>query len=171
MFGAQQRSATNRLALAVAVLVIGLYSGLARAVDGAAVVEQRQAHMKGQGKDLGAIKAFLDGRADLAAAQAAGADLVKSVEAIPGLFPKGTGMVEFPGKSAAKPAIWTEPGKFTAAAKNAVTKAKALDAALQGGNKAAITTAFAGMIKGGWYDAGNGCGGCHVPFREKKKRS
>ena len=96
-----------------------------------------------------------------AAAQTAGADLVTQVGKIPDLFPKGTGMAEFPGKSYAKPAIWTDGDKFTAQAKTAADKAAALSAALKGGDKAAITAAFSDMGK-------NGCGSCHELYREKK---
>jgi cytochrome c556 len=141
-------------------LAAGLFSAAVRADDGA-VVETRQSVMKAQGKAMTAIKAYIDGKADLTSAQNAGADLVVQVGKIPDLFPKGTGMTEFPGKSYAKPVVWTEWDKFTDQAKTAADKAAALDKALQGGDKAAITAAFGDMGK-------YGCGACHEPFREKK---
>jgi cytochrome c556 len=146
--------------LASATIVAGL-CGSAQAQDAAAQTEARQAAMKAQGKDMGAIKAFIDGKGELAAAQAAGADLVMHVDKIPTLFPKGTSMADLPGKSFAKPAVWTEMDKFTAAAKTAADKAAALSTALKGGDKAAITTAFGDMGK-------NGCAACHESYREKK---
>jgi len=149
------------VALSVIVLVAGLYASVTRA-DDAAVLDNRSATMKAQGKDMGAIKAFTEDKGDLSAAQAAGADLVTQVAKIPDLFPKGTGMTAFPGKSYARDAIWTDWDKFLAAAKNASTKAEALNAALKSGDKAAITAAFGDMGK-------NGCGSCHEPFREPKK--
>ena len=142
------------------VLLGGLYAGVARS-DDAAVLDNRQSVMKAQGKDMTAIKAYIDDKADLGAAQVAGADLVTQVAKIPDLFPKGTGMDEFPGKSYAKPAIWTDGDKFLAQAKTAQDKAAALNTALKGGDKAAITAAFGDMGK-------NGCGACHEAFREKK---
>jgi cytochrome c556 len=154
------RSSTKWLAVSGVVLMVGLYAGVARS-DDAAVVESRQATMKSQGKDMSAIKAYIDDKADIASAQAAGADLVTQIAKIPDLFPKGTGMAEFPGKSYAKPAIWTDGDKFTAQAKTAADKAAALDKALKGGDKAAITAAFGDMGK-------NGCGACHEVYREKK---
>ena len=154
------KSSMKWVALSGLALAAGLYAGIARA-DDAAVVDDRQASMKGQGKDMTAIKAYIDDKADLASAQAAGADLVTRVAKIPDLFPKGTGMAEFPGKSYAKPAIWTDGDKFTTQAKTAVDKSVALNAALKGGDKAAITAAFGDMGK-------NGCGACHEPYREKK---
>jgi cytochrome c556 len=152
---------TKWIVLAAAIVAGSMYCGTARAQDAAAQVEARQAVMKAQGKDAGAIKAYIDGKSDLAAAQAAGADLVTQVAKIPTLFPKGTSMADLPGKSYAKPAIWTEMDKFNAGAKVAQTKAEALNAALKGGDKDAITAAFGDMGK-------NGCGGCHEPYREKK---
>ncbi|MBV8777582.1 MAG: cytochrome c [Alphaproteobacteria bacterium] len=129
--------------------------------DDAATVESRQATMKQQSKDMAAVKAYLDDKADLASAQTAGADLVIQVAKIPDIFPKGTGMDALPGKSYARPVIWTEADKFTGLAKTAADKAVALDAALKGGDKAAIAAAFGDMGK-------TGCGGWHEPFREKK---
>jgi cytochrome c556 len=147
--------------LAAAVIVAGLSGGAARAQDAAAAVESRQAVMKAQGKDMAAIKGFLDGKSELPAAQAAGEDLAAQVAKIPTLFPKGTSMDDLPGKSYAKPAVWAEMDKFSATAKTAQTKAEALDAALKGGDKTAITAAFGDMGK-------NGCGACHETYREKK---
>ncbi len=153
------RSSTKWIAVAGIVVAAGLCAGAVRA-DDAAVVDARQSVMKAQGKDMTGIKAYIDDKADLASAQAAGADLVTEVGKIPELFPKGTGMAEFPGKSWAKPAVWTDADKFAAAAKTASDKAVALNAALKGGDKAAITAAFG--------DMGKSCGSCHEPFREKK---
>jgi cytochrome c556 len=148
------------IALSAVVIAGGLYVVVARA-DDAATLDTRIATMKSQGKDMAGIKAYIDDKADLASAQAAGADLVTQVAKIPDLFPKGTGMTQFPGKSYAKDAVWTDWDKFLAQAKTANDKAVALNAALKGGDKAAITAAFGDMGK-------NGCGACHEPFREKK---
>jgi len=148
------------IALSAIALIAGLYAEAARA-DDAAVLDSRSATMKAQGKDMGAIKAFTEDKGDLAAAQAAGADLVIQVGKIPDLFPKNTGITAFPGKSYARDAIWTDWDKFLADAKTASAKADALNTALKGGDKAAITAAFGDMGK-------NGCGACHEPFREKK---
>jgi cytochrome c556 len=154
------RPSTKWVALSALVLGVSVSGPIARA-DDAAVIDNRQAVMKSQGKDMTAIKAFIDDKADLASAQTAGADLATHVAKIPTLFPKGTGMAEYAGKSWAKPAVWTEADKFSAQAKTAAEKAETLDKALKGGDKAAITAAFGDMGK-------NGCGACHEPFREKK---
>ncbi len=153
-------SSTKWAAVAGMALAAGLLAGVARA-DDAAIIDGRQSVMKSQGKDMTAVKVYIDDEADLASAQAAGADLAIQVGKIPDIFPKGTGMAEYPGKSWAKPAVWSDADKFSAQAKTAVDKAAALDKALKGGDKAAITAAFGDMGK-------NGCGGCHEAFREKK---
>ena len=154
------RTSVKWSAVSAVVLIAGLFSAAVRA-DDAAVIDNRQSVMKAQGKDMTAIKAYIDDKADLTSAQGAGADLMVQVGKIPDLFPKGTGMNEFPGKSYAKPVVWTEWDKFAAQAKTAADKAAALDKALKGGDKAAITAAFGDMGK-------NGCGACHEPYREKK---
>jgi cytochrome c556 len=152
---------TKWIALATVMVVGAMRCDIVLAQDAAAAVEARQAAMKAQGKDTSTIKAFIDDKGDLAAAQAAGADLVARVAKIPTLFPQDTGMDKFPGKSWVKPVAWTERDKLVNIAKVAETKAAALETALKGGDKAAITAAFGDLGK-------NGCGACHEAFREKK---
>ena len=153
------KASTVALALAVAVAAGGF--GTAMAQDALQVIEKRQDAMKAQGKATAAIRAYTEDKGDLAAARAAGAELVKIVPQIPGLFPQKTGMAEYPGKSYAKPDIWAQWDKFVAVINVANTRASELNAALTAGDKAAITAAFAAMGK-------DGCGGCHTPFRQPK---
>jgi len=163
------RSATKWIALS-GLLLAGLAVEAARA-DDAAVIDDRQAFMKAQSKDLGAIRAFMEDKGDLAAAQAAAADLVTRIPKIPDMFPKGTEMDAYPGKSFAKPAIWAERDKFLAADKNALAVAEALNTAVKGGDKAAITTAFGNMTRDFWGTSSptpGGCGGCHGTFTQKR---
>jgi cytochrome c556 len=160
--GGHMRRSTWWYALGCVAVAGVVYAGVVLAAeDPAAVVESRQATMKAQGKDMVAIKAFIEGKGELAAAQAAGVDLVARLATIPTLFPKGTGMAELPGKSYAKPVIWTETDKFAATVKTVEAKAQALEAALKGGDKAAIQTAFGDIGK-------NGCDACHGSYRENK---
>jgi len=148
--------------LGAALIAAGVAGGAAwsQTTDGMSVVKNRQATMKRQAGDLKAIKDYLDGKADLAKAQAAGADLTQTTRRIPTLFPQATGLAQYPGKSGAKPAIWTDWNKFIAAQENAVAKADALSNTLKSADKAAISAAFGDLGK-------NGCGGCHSTFREK----
>jgi cytochrome c556 len=147
-----------------AVLTIAVVGavGSAAAVDTDAIVKDRQATMKQQGKAMGAVKAFIDGKSDQAAAQAAAVTLTQTTQKIPDLFPPGTNKPSPGGDFAPKPAIWTDWNKFLDAQKTAAAKADALLAAVKAGDKAAIQTAFADLGK-------NGCGFCHTNFREKLK--
>jgi cytochrome c556 len=155
---------TSRARLAVLGAAFGLaLAGISAgwAQDATTAIDQRQDLMKTQGKTTAAIKAFVEGRGELAAAQAAGAELLRTTASIPSVFPQQTSMAEYPGKTYAKPDIWAKWNQFTQAANTAHERAEALNTALQGGDKAAIATAFEAMGK-------QGCGGCHTPFRQPK---
>jgi cytochrome c556 len=145
------------LGAALAVVLVG--AGASWAQEPPAAVKTRQNVMKEQGRDLAAVKAFLDGKGDQAAAQAGADDLLKTLPQVPTVFPQKTSSADFPGQTRAKPAIWAEWDKFVAAQQNALSKAQALDAAIKTGDKAQIQTAFADLGQ-------NGCGACHTPFRE-----
>lgn len=145
----------------VTAAVIGAV-GAAAAIDPDAIVKQRQATMKQQGKDMGAVKAFLDGKSDQSAAIAAATGLTQTTQKIPNLFPPGTDKPSPDGDYGPKAAIWTDWNKFLDAQKAAATKAVALLAAVKGGDKPAILAAFGDLGK-------NGCGNCHTNFREKLK--
>jgi cytochrome c556 len=122
---------------------------------------QRQETMRAQGRDMVAIKAFIDVTGDLAAAQGGGADLVRSLPTLPSLFPPNTGMTEFPGQTFVKPEAWSQRSTFNATVEIAVAKAQALSAALGTGDRARVVAAFGDLGK-------NGCGACHEAFRLKK---
>ena len=147
------------LGAAAAILVAGA-AGFALAQDKETVLKERQATMKEQGKDAGAVKAYLDGKGDLAQAKTGAANLTQTTKKIPQLFPAGTGGPSPDGDYVAKPEIWTDWNKFLEAQKAAAAKADALLVAVNGGDKAAIQAAFDDLGK-------NGCGGCHTTFREK----
>ncbi len=132
----------------------------APAQDKQAVLKERQATMKQQGRDLGRIKGYLDGKADQSAAVAAATDLTKTTRKIPDLFPPGTAGPSPDGKFQPKPTVWSERGKFLEVQKIAAAKADALLAAVKSGDKTAVRTAFVDLGK-------NGCGSCHTDFREK----
>ena len=155
------KSSTRHLVLAAAITcVVAGFSGLTLAQDKEAVIKNREALMKGQGKDLSSVKAYTEGKGDLAQAEAGAAGLTQSTKKIPEVFPPGTGGTDSDGKYATKPAIWTDWNKFLDAQKIAAAKAEALLVAVKSGNKEAIETAFGDLGK-------NGCGGCHETFREK----
>ncbi|MBV9863060.1 MAG: cytochrome c [Alphaproteobacteria bacterium] len=147
------------------VFVLGWGAAVAPAVpalsqDAQTVLSDRQATMKRMGRDLESIKAYLDGKADQDKAADGAADVDNTLKNLTALFPAGTGMEQFPGKSGARPVIWTDWDKFQSAQNDAEAKAKMLLAATKGTDKAAVAAAFADLGK-------NGCGGCHQTFREK----
>lgn len=83
-------------------------------------------------------------------------------------------MDAYPGKSFAKPAIWTDHDKFVAADKSALTAAETLNTALKGGDKAAITAAYANMGRDFWGTSSpnpGACGTCHATFTQKRPPS
>jgi len=157
------KSSTKRSML-TAVMICGLtaVSAVALAQDKDAVLKNRESLMKGQGKDLGSVKAYIDGKGDQAQAEAGAANLTQSTRKIPDVFPPGSGGPNSDGKFAAKPVIWSDWNKFIDAQKNAVSKADVLFTAVKSGNKTSIETAFGDLGK-------NGCGACHETFREKLK--
>ena len=157
------RSFTNWRTLGAALICTALgLGGVALAQDKDAVIKNRAALMKDNGKNAGSVKAFLDDKGDLAGAQAGAAALVDNIKRIPDAFPPGTAGPDPTGDWAAKPDIWSDWNKFLDVQKTAVAKAEALLVAVKGGDKAAIQTAFADLGK-------NGCGACHTTFREKLK--
>jgi cytochrome c556 len=147
---------------AVLVFILTSLSGISLAQDKEAVLKDREAFMKGQGKDIGSVKAYIDGKGDLAQAEAGAANLTQSTKKIPDMFPPGTGGTDTEGKYTTKPAIWSDWNKFLEAQKIAAAKADALLVAVKSGDKAAIQTAFGDLGK-------NGCGACHETFRETLK--
>jgi cytochrome c556 len=161
------KASTVALALAIAVAAGGIGAIPAAAQDALTTIGKRQDVMKGQGKALGAIRAFLEDKGDLAAAQAAGAGLLQSLPAIPSLFPQKTSLVEFPGKTRAKPEIWVQWDKFNAAVTAATAQAQALNTALKAGDKAAISAALGNLARDvpGTTPTPGGCGTCHASFR------
>jgi cytochrome c556 len=147
---------------AVLVFILTSLSGISLAQDKEAVLKDREAFMKGQGKDIGSVKAYIDGKGDLTQAEAGAANLTQSTKKIPDMFPPGTGGTDTEGKYTTKPAIWSDWNKFLEAQKIAAAKADALLVAVKSGDKAAIQTAFGDLGK-------NGCGACHETFRETLK--
>lgn len=82
---------------------------------------------------------------------------------LPAMFPKGTSLTDKPGKTRAKPAIWTQNKKFSKAANTLASWAKDIESAAATGDKAKIAAAMKGFGK-------VTCGGCHKTFRGPKKK-
>jgi cytochrome c556 len=142
--------------------VIGLGAAIGVAQDKEAIIKERRDTMKRQGDDFKAIADFIkgEGGVDQATALAKAQDLLTIAPKIPSLFPAGTSLTDFPGKTGAKPDIWKEPDKFKAVIPVLEGEEHKLVDAIKSGDKAAIGAQLGATGK-------NGCGACHTPFREK----
>jgi cytochrome c556 len=151
------------LALCAGLVVTTVGSAGALAADKDQVIKDRQALMKEQGGDMGAIKGFLEDKNDQAKATTGATDLAAAIKKIPDVFPPDSGGPSPDGKYTTKPEIWSDAKGFKAAADTAAEKANTLLTAVKGGDKTTIQAAFSDMGK-------NGCGGCHEKFREEIKK-
>jgi len=147
-------------AAAALALMMGFGTVGVLAQDKEQQIQTRRDTMKRQGADFKAIQDYVKGEGDQAAAEKAIADLQTIAPKIPDLFPAGTGLDAFPGKTGAKPDIWKEWDKFKAIPPVLASDEEKLAAAIKAGDKAAIGAQLANTGK-------NGCGACHTPYREK----
>jgi cytochrome c556 len=152
--------ASTLLGTLVVPLALAVTGASAAPANKQQVLKERQALMKRQAHDLGAVKGYLDGKLDHAKATAAAADLAQTMRTIPEMFPPGTAGPSPDGKYAAKPVIWADWQNFLAHRNTAAAKVDTLIAAVNSDDKAGIKTAFVDLGK-------NGCGACHGKFREK----
>ena len=139
-------------------------AGLAAALPAAAQVQKpedavkyRQAVYTVMAAHFGRIGAMVNGRVpfDAAAAQT-DAEIATMMSKLPfTAFGQGTNV----GKTGAKPNIWTDQAKFTAAATKMQDEMAKLNAAAKTGNLEQIKTAFGAT--------GAACKACHDDFRKK----
>lgn len=151
-----------KLGMAAAVIGLAVSFGTVAVVaqDKEAEIKTRRDTMKRQGADFKAIQDFVKGEGDQAAAEKAIDDLESIAPKIVTLFPAGTGMDAFPGKTGAKPDIWKEWDKFKMIPVQLQGLEQKLAAAIKTGDKAAVGAQLANTGK-------NGCGACHTNYREK----
>jgi cytochrome c556 len=154
------RNPGKGIAVALAAAVVLGAAGAAWSQDMAAILKQRQATMKRMSGDLKVIREYGQEKTSQERAVGAAMDVAQTLPNLPALFPKGSGMAEFPGKSGAKPGIWTEWDKFLGYQQNAEEMAKRLLAAVKEGNRAEAASGPGDL----WN---NGCQDCHKPFRAK----
>jgi len=146
----------------VAFAAVGIVSAGAVLAQGdkESTIQARREAMKTLGKSMGAIKGYLEGKNDLAAAEQGATAIVATAGRIPEVFPQGTAMTDFPGKTGAKPAIWAEWDKFNGSQKALASEGQKLVDLLKTGDKEKIGAQFAAVGK-------NGCGSCHNSYRQK----
>jgi cytochrome c556 len=148
------------IGLMATAIGLGGVGVIAQAQDKEAQIKTRRDTMKRQGEDFKAIADYAKGEGDQAAAQKAIDDLLALNGKIVDLFPAGTSMADFPGKTGAKPEIWQQFDKFKAIPAVLKSEEEKLAEAIKSGDKAAIGAQVANTGK-------NGCGACHTPYREK----
>lgn len=149
----------SALGASVAVLIL-TSMGAGSAQDKLAQIKARQDFMKAQGGDVKAIVEYSKGAGDQQAALKAVNDLLERAPKIVDQFPPGTSATDFPGKTNAKPEIWTDQAKF-----------KMIPVALQGEEEKLKAAIEKGDPKaaGEQLGAANkvGCGACHGTYRLK----
>ncbi len=152
----------NRSSLAAAVAVLGLAASLPAAAQWQKpedAIKYRQSVLTVIANHFGRLNAMAQGRVPFDAKVAAeNATIVSDLAKLPwAAFGEGTdkGM---PNRS--KPEIWSDAGKFKAAADKMVAEVAKLDAAAKSGNLDQLKAAAGGV--------GGSCKGCHDDFRAEK---
>lgn len=138
----------------------GTVSVFAQQDDKLAAIKARQDFMKAQGADAKAISDYSKGQGDQATALKAINDLIARQPKIDALFVPGTSATDFPGKTNAKPELWTDTAKVAAIRAALLTEEKKLVVAVQSGDKQAVADQLAATNKAG-------CGACHGAYRLK----
>jgi cytochrome c556 len=151
---------------------IGFTATLQVDIAAADPIKTRRAMMKELGTHNKAIKKYLKGHKDAKKEARMGTpgDVELRALAMASLanrmltmFPAGTSMSDMPGKTRAKPEIWTQNTKFRSDAKILETWSQDLEKAAASGDKSKIAAAMKGFGK-------NACGTCHKTFRGPKPK-
>ena len=103
----------------MAFIIFGasLPSGLNAADDALTTIAKRRALMRAQAAHAAAIDDFVEkGVGDPAVVAANAMGLFATAKLVPDLFPQGSGMDAYPGKTGAKPEIWANLKEFQAGA-------------------------------------------------------
>ena len=148
-------------AAAAIVTLLAVGAAASFAADNETIVRDRQAAMRQRGTDLRAINAYIDDKGgDQASAVAAAKDMIALEQKIDASWLPGTSSTDLPGKSNAKPEIWTEMDKFKALGDILKSGQEKLLAALEKGDKTGAKAIIADFGR-------NSCGGCHTAYRTK----
>lgn len=145
---------------AVALMCAGGAAGAQDDTDlsPAQIVAARKAAFEMSGVTMGAIKAGLDSGAELRTLGFPTGALANWAEALPTMFPAGTGLDSLPGATRARAEIWTDRAGF---------EAKAADyAAATGRLRDAVAAGDAALAATEWAAVRTTCGSCHETYRE-----
>ena len=153
---------TRIMMIAVALGVSFGLAGQAFAADAPEdIIKYRKAVMKANGAHLGAIAAVVKGKVSFGTHVAEHARGINGMsKLVSDIFPKGTSAKESPN-TRALPAIWDDRPKFEAAVKALQTESAKMVKIADSGDVGAIGAQLKNL--------GKACGGCHKPFRAKKK--
>jgi cytochrome c556 len=152
----QNRAKWIAVGMSLAFLLGGAAAGVAQ--DKLADVTQRQNFMKAQGADVKAITEYSKGQGDQQKALTAVNDLLARAPKIADQFPAGTSATDFPGKTKAKPEIWTDMDNFKKIPTALQGEEVKLKAAIEGGDPKAVAAQLGATGKAG-------CGACHSKYR------
>ncbi|HUB96942.1 MAG TPA: cytochrome c [Stellaceae bacterium] len=141
---------------AAAILLSGVVTGVAQ--DKMGLIKARQDFMKAQGKDVKAISDYSKGQGDKAAAEKAVDDLIARNPKIVDQFPAGTSATDFPGKTWAKPELWTDWDKAKMIPDALLVQEKKLKEVIATGDPKAVAAQLGAAGKAG-------CGACHNAYR------
>lgn len=139
--------------LATGAMFIGSDGATAAGAD--KTIAYRKMVMGATGAHIGAIASVVKGETGYAAHVGDHARALAGLaRMMPDIFPEGSGE----GDTRAKPEIWQDWPRFTAAAKALETAAMDLAMKADSGDMAAIGAGLGAV--------GKSCGGCHEPFRK-----
>jgi cytochrome c556 len=137
---------------------VGLGAALALDEDAPPVIKERQALMKQQAAGLKVIQGYVSGQIDRTSAMAKASELLTLPPKIPGLFPPGTSIAEFPTSTHAKPEIWAQWDRFKEVPAALLRAEERLSSAIKTGSKQDVLDELDAVGR-------TGCGACHTFFR------
>lgn len=152
---------TGMMAAGIGLLLVGGTVSVAAQGNKEAEIKARQAFMKAQGGDVKTISEYAKGQGSEAAALKAAENLVARAPKILSLFPAGTSAADFPGKTRAKPEIWTDFEKFKTIPEKLAAEEAKLVAAIKSGDRRAVANQLGATGR-------NGCNACHGTYRMKR---
>lgn len=150
------------MTIAVALGVSLGLTGQGLAVDEPeSIVKYRQAVMKAIGGHMGSMAAVAKGKVSFVSHVAEHARGINGMsKLVLDIFPKNSGPMDS-ANTRALPAIWDKWPEFKAASKAMQLESAKLVKVAEGGDVGAIGAQLKNL--------GKACGGCHKPFRAKKK--
>ena len=149
----------KKKALLALTAVVGAVSALSVYAAATDVIKERQEGLKSMGGAFKTVRDELAGGKDVTKIQAAASTISKVANSLEHWFPAGSG-TEAGVKTAAKPEIWQDAAKFTAARQRLVDEAAKFAQAAGSGDL--------GAIGGGVRGLGGACKNCHDNFRVKE---